>query len=36
VVLMNPVYANEVRKQLDGLGRQSTVLHTIDSVIAKL
>jgi len=36
IVLMNPVYFSEVRKQLDGLGRQSTVLHTIDSVIAKL
>ncbi|HEX2672830.1 MAG TPA: class I SAM-dependent methyltransferase [Polyangiaceae bacterium] len=36
VVLMNPVYMTEVRKQLDGLGRQSTVLHSIDSVIAKL
>ena len=36
IVLMNPVYLSEVRKQLDTLGRQSTVLHSIDSVIAKL
>lgn len=36
VVLMNPVYLSEVRKQLDSLGRQSTALHSIDSVIAKL
>jgi Methyltransferase domain/C-methyltransferase C-terminal domain len=35
VVLMNPVYFDEVRTRLDSLGRKDTVLHTIDSVIAR-
>jgi len=32
---MNPVYYDEVRKQLDQMGRQSTVLHSIDAVNAR-
>lgn len=34
VVLMNAVYFDEVRKQLDAMDRQATVLHAIDDVIA--
>jgi hypothetical protein len=34
VVLMNPVYLDEVRKTLDGMGRQATALHSIDAIIA--
>jgi len=35
VLLMNPVYFDEVRRRLDELGRQSTVLHSIDLVSAR-
>jgi hypothetical protein len=30
---MNPVYFKEVRQALDGMGRQATVLYSIDALI---